>query len=153
MNQINTLKDLFIKLSTEFKENKKIKYFQEIVDKYDGDDWKQYTRFNTKSYQRVKLFSNKDFDSYLICWGPNQMSRIHNHAQNGCIQKTLQGNFTEILYNNDFKVLTIKKISENDVKYIDDSIGYHKFGNADPEISAVSLHIYSPANFQTKYFN
>ena len=81
----------------------------------------------------------------------SEKSKIHNHADYGCLQKILCGNLQEIIYDiNNFKNIKENELSKNSINYIDNKIGYHKIINKN-EVS-VSLHIYSPPKFITKYF-
>ena len=77
---------------------------------------------------------------YIITWNKYQKNSIHDHSKNGCI------------YNANLKLIMSKSINQNETKYIDNTIGYHKMINNTDKI-IVSLHIYSPPNYKTNYFN
>lgn len=106
---------------------------------------------NSTGYQKKLLYENDIYDVYLIIWYPNCVTKIHNHADNGCYMKLLSGRLTEYIYeSNNLNITKINDINKNDFTYIDNKIGCHKILNSD-QIST-SIHIYSPPRYQTKYF-
>ena len=122
-----------------------------LVKQYNGRDWKQFVTINKKTYQRTKVYECEFFDIFIITWDHNQESKIHNHASQGCINKVLKGELIETIYDtNTLEKITHNKNSINHINYIDDTIGYHKIQNKNN--LSVSLHIYSPPHFKTKYF-
>jgi predicted metal-dependent enzyme (double-stranded beta helix superfamily) len=70
-----------------------------IVKKYIGIDWIKYIKYNNNKYNRIRLdnLSNSKFEIYIICWKPMQLSPIHDHSENGCIMKVLDGSLKETL--------------------------------------------------------
>jgi len=122
-----------------------------LVKQYNGTDWKQFVTINKETYQRTKVYECEFFDIFIITWDYNQESKIHNHASQGCINKVLKGELIETIYDtNTLEKITQNKNSINHINYIDDTIGYHKIQNKNN--LSVSLHIYSPPDFKTKYF-
>jgi len=89
---------------------------------------------------------------YIITWNKCKESPIHDHSKNGCIYKILHGTLIEELYNNNLKIIQKNILHKDTIKYIDNKIGYHKIINPTDDIS-VSLHIYSPPNYKTKYYS
>ena len=151
---INTIKDLELNIIKELKNNS----FSDIVDivkKYNGSDWKKYidNTNNNKDYNKKKIdiVNNNYFDMYVVSWNNNKKSSIHDHSVNGCIMKVLHGNLKEYIYDKNLKPISSKIIKTNDVSFIDNNIGYHSIRNID-DVSN-TLHIYSPPNHKTKYFN
>ena len=124
--------------------------YKTILNDYQGNDWKQFIKKNDKTYHREKVFECKYFDMYVITWTKNQESKIHNHANYGCLNKVLFGELKETIYDKSFMVKSHNLQKTQNVSYIDDQIGYHKIRNE--QLLSVSLHIYSPPNFKTKYF-
>ena len=61
-----------------------------------------------------------------------------------CLLKILDGNINELLYKNN-KIIDNKKLLNNQIRYIDDDIGFHKMINGYEK--SISLHIYSPPDF------
>lgn len=131
---------------------------------YEGTDWKTYipkNRINLKpgGYDRIYIpyptdITNRNFELLLLCWYPNAVSPIHNHAKHGCSIKVLEGELTEIQYS--FGYDTLKKTIENrlplhSTNYTDNKYYYHKILNKSDKIS-YSLHLYSPVNSTTSTF-
>ena len=153
-----------------------VKNFTPFLQNYQGDDWKQYTKSIDKTPLQNQPFSyNKQlitssfnqqnyFDTFIICWPPGFASPIHNHAKNGCCLKVLEGSLVETRYHypsskpdrthnqSPFKLIDTTKLDTNRVSFLSNDIGVHSISN--PGVDwAVSLHIYSPQQFVTTYFN
>lgn len=155
---INTIKELYDILNKQIINNN-INLFNclKIIEKYNGSDWKQYVKFTNNSYNKIKLsdFSNELFEIVIICWNNNQSSKIHDHPNNGCVLKVLQGELKEEIYN--------KQIIDNNVMYNYEKtniclLGYmeknnkiHKIINND--VKSVSIHVYSPPDYKPKVYN
>ena len=105
------------------------------------------------NYLKIKLICAKWFDCYLIIWGPKAKSKIHDHADNGCVYKILKGSLKETtffhinLLERSMKILGVGEIAE-----INNDIGYHCMENL-LETHAVSIHFYSPPNYVMNVFN
>ena len=130
-----------------------------ILERYQGSDRKRYASFSPNHYTRTPIplpIHIKDFDLYIIGREGNYMSKVHDHADNGCIMKILQGELTEKRYIRDmsgnFEIQQINTAHKGTASYIHDEIGYHALGNDHTE-RAVGLHVYSPALYQTSYFD
>ena len=153
---INTLTKLAEKIHQQFLINPKMKVIEviDLVKSYNGTDWKNYQIFDSEKYNRIKvpIEENEFFDIYIINWLPNQISKIHDHANFGCIQKVLEGNLHERRYDTeDMKHIMTKIIKKKTKRYIDNQIAYHRVGNlTNKKVS--SLHIYSPPNYQCNIF-
>ena len=67
--------------------------------------------------------------------------------------KILQGELKENIYDHNLKLLKTNFIENkiNNISYMDNIIGLHNIENNGDEL-AVTFHIYSPPNYQTKYF-
>ena len=142
-------------IKPNIKSNKSIYYLNSIINKYNNNDWKSYTinskNSNEINYNKQLVDKNDDFDMYIITWYGNRESLIHDHSENGCIYKVLQGTIIEKLYDNSLNFKDEKILSENMIGYIDNNMGYHKILNNTDDIS-ITLHIYSPPNYKTTYF-
>lgn len=130
-----------------------------VLHAYSGVDWKAYISFDAQHYTRYRVPMPPevvDFDMYLIWWEFGQMSAIHDHADNGCIFKVLDGDLTEKRYTRDqtgsFVLQHDRTFGKGNTLYIADDIGYHALGNMHTEKRWVSLHVYSPAKYVTTYF-
>lgn len=124
----------------------------DMLQKYCSEDYKKYICINTGHYSKTKVFENADFEIFVITWDKNQSSPIHDHSDNGCYMRILEGKLIEDIY--DSQNFT-KKIKSNELKsgfvgYIHNNIGYHRIINPSTTEIAVSLHIYSPPNHLVK---
>ena len=152
---INTIKDLELNIIKKLTDNS-YSNVVDIVKNYNGNDWKKYID-NTKNYnknynkKKIDIVNNNYFDMYIISWINNKKSSIHDHSENGCIMKVLNGNLNEYIYDKNLKLITSKTINTKDVSFIDNNIGYHSIKNID-DLSH-TLHIYSPPNRITRFFN
>ena len=153
---IKTIKELGHCLQKKIinSEFKNLKYYKSIINNYNGEDWRNHIVVNSEFYHKEKVFECNEFDMYIITWDKLQKSKIHNHAKLGCLNKVLKGSLQEFIYNsNCLQNPVLTRINNcNMVTYIDNSIGYHRIENNNNHIS-VSLHIYSPPKFKTKYLN
>lgn len=135
--------------------------FSYFLDGYSDyfDNFETYTRSNDKyrengNYIKIKLHTSAWFDCFLIIWGPNACSPIHDHADNGCLYKVIRGSVKEKIYSN----INLLEISQKDYKTgeigeIHNSTGYHRMENINEEngVSA-SIHFYSPAGYEMNVF-
>ena len=152
----------------------------ELLENYYGSDWKNLAKFDDKKgYNKIMLNvgnKNSKFDAWLICWHKGADSGIHDHAQYGCIQKVLCGVLKETRYlqkkekrrkkrtkgikgekevekEKKFEISEENKLRQGNVGYINNKAGYHKIENRSVTNDAVSLHIYAPPGYVTKYFD
>ena len=146
-----TLNQLIQNIKNHLETNKNLKNAIHHLVNYVSDDWIKYLDFPSEGYSRNLVYKSDKFDVYVICWSKNCLSLIHNHPERGCLMKILNGILEEELYNNELKKIKHTILLKDDVKYIDDNIGYHRITNN--RKPSISLHIYSPGNFETKKFN
>jgi cysteine dioxygenase len=144
LNLINNIKKQLIENKVIF-ESEKIK---KIIEEYNSDDWKKYV--NEKNEKKIKIYENELFDIYIIKWDNNEFSKIHNHADNGCWLKVLQGSLQENLYDKNFNFIKNTILKKDDINFIKNSIGYHNIINY--EENSITLHIYSPPGHVTEYY-
>tara|TARA_B100000767_G_C19296530_1_gene341703 strand:+ start:23 stop:514 length:492 start_codon:yes stop_codon:yes gene_type:complete len=111
--------------------------------------------FDNNSYIKHMIYENKFLDCYVIFWKPHALSLIHDHSDNGCLLKVLNGSLKEEIYNKDenkLNLVEINNLDKNKIGYIDNAIGYHRIIN--PTNSTIcSIHIYSPPNYKANIFN
>ena len=148
------LQELFNLINENIKQTdkKNINHLYNIIKDYNGTDWKQYRKVNKETYNKILVNSNENFDMYIITWNNYQKSKIHNHPENGCIYKILEGHLIEENYDDKLTLVGIKSLFIDRIGYIDDFIHLHRMNNYKNNIS-VSLHIYSPSNFKTTYYD
>jgi cysteine dioxygenase len=91
-------------------------------------------------------------DIYIITWNKFQHTQIHDHSENGCIMKLLQGQLYENIYNNELKPEKNTLLVNGDVSFIKNNMGYHSIFNKENQV-AVSIHVYNPPNHKINYFN
>lgn len=107
------------------------------------------------NYIKLKIHKSDWFDAYIIFWGPNSLSKIHDHSDNGCLFKVIKGNLKERIYSKS-NLLSFDVINRNcnNIGEIHNSQGYHSMENIseDNEV-AVSVHFYSPPDYNMNVFN
>ena len=89
---------------------------------------------------------------YIITWSKKICSPIHDHSSNGCMLKVLKGTLIENIYDKDLKMKYKNIIQQNNCGCIHNDIGYHSIDNIFNNI-CISLHIYSPPNYETNYYD
>ncbi len=123
---------------------------------YKGTDWQTHVSFCEKRYKRTLVYKDDDIEVLIICWNVNQHSGIHDHPENGCIVKVLDGSLQELVYmrtDNGIGTMELAKtntMDKNDVSYQRGSDGLHDIVNG--SVVAVSLHVYSPPNYVPHFF-
>jgi len=127
--------------------NIKLSNCEHLLEQYDGDDWEKYVEFSTEKYVKKVVFTNDLIDICVISWNTNQKSCIHDHPSNGCLFKCLVGQLTENLYDVNLNLLQTKCLNKNDISYIEGKQGLHNIANNNYDLSTISLHIYSPAEY------
>jgi predicted metal-dependent enzyme (double-stranded beta helix superfamily) len=159
MSQIE-MKDSIQSISQQIqdvlKEDDSLASCEQILKSYQNDDWKSYVKFGDK-YAKIHLkdCSTDLFDVFIICWNNKQFSTPHDHPDNGCLLKILQGELHEKIFRKD-TVGNFKYLYTN--IYKEDQIGHrigrniiHDIVNTDQQ--SVSLHIYSPPEYKTNYYS
>jgi len=111
--------------------------------------WKKYHHFKEKEYTRNLVIGNNLFELMILCWSPQSGAPIHDHPSDGCWMIGVQGSILEERYKRDEDSQELKKtsttiLSQGDISYMHNYIGYHSVGNHSKTENAVTLHIYSP---------
>ena len=132
------------------------KYYYQYKKQIINKDILNITENDNYNYIKMQMFKNNYLDCYLIFWGPYSKSPIHNHSENGCYLKVLNGNLNELIYsNNNLNQLICNKtnvINNKEIGYIHNTMGYHNIINPN-NFMVTSIHIYSPPNFISKIFS
>jgi cysteine dioxygenase len=123
-----------------------------IFEQYNGTDWCNCTSFCPVKYTKKIIFANEIIDIIVICWNVKQQSGIHDHPENGCLLKMLNGNLTECLYDKSLTLTHTNYLTKNDITYRQGKHGLHNIKNEHSE-PAISLHIYSPPNYKPNFYN
>ena len=146
MSQIKSLSELFLKIVPN------IEISLDLLQQYCGDDWKQYiARINENlQYTKILIDSNELFELYVIIWKPFCMSQIHDHPEQGCVMKIVQGCLIEDIYtnlnNNHAKLIQRNYLNINGLASKSSNKILHKITNND--LISVSIHIYFPPKYQ-----
>tara|TARA_Y100000592_G_C5242063_1_gene208797 strand:+ start:53 stop:451 length:399 start_codon:yes stop_codon:yes gene_type:complete len=127
----------FISTLNTFSKIKNIHNIRKIFSNINMDLTKYYIDNPTK-YEKKIIYKNKDYELVLINWEKGSFTNFHNHPENGCVLKILDGKLYEI---NDKNIPLI--LNKNHVNY--------KLKNEFHKITALeksySLHYYSPPNY------
>ncbi len=144
-----SLKDIVFELNKD-KDNNELHGHQDLLMKYNDLDWEYYKSFSHKKYKKNLVYRNDNYEIFIICWSPGQFSPIHNHPENGCIFKIIEGEMSEYRYNINLDLIELNNLTKDSIGYID-KFGTHKMYNESNK-TVVSLHIYSPPNFNAKIY-
>jgi len=128
------------------------------------EDWSRYALFDPTTYSRNLVYRNQSekFSVLILCWGPGQVSPIHDHPNCHCFMKVLKGSVRESLYywphekqNADGSMVQKRSVDlkPNEVTYMNDKFGVHSVGNVSSTANAVTMHIYSPAIHSCQKFD
>ena len=144
---------LFNSINENLKNGKILEDLKELIKSYEGSDWKDYILFSDDKYQRNTVYTNDLIELVIISWNNNQISGIHDHPENGCLLKILQGELNEHNYeikDNELQLINIRNCKIGSVGYQEGKTGLHNIVNKDNK--TVSLHIYSPPNYKSKKY-
>lgn len=150
----NELIDIYDNLKKDHSNFEDIKeQVRNVLERYNGNDWKEHVVIETCSYYRDLFYTSDKFDIIVITWAKGHRCPIHNHPDDGCSVKVLEGNITEERFNSQtFEELYTSTYCKDDIMYIDDSLGYHRMCNTG-NTCCTTLHIYAPGHYKPIYFN
>ena len=113
--------------------------------------------YNQFGYHKYPLYTNTHWNIYIIKWNPNSKTPIHNHDEQGCLMKILDGSFTEYKYKYilsrffpQTQLIEIEKYGPYYDKDLNNSFivdYFHSIQN-DSKTEGFSLHIYPNNNFK-----
>lgn len=147
-----SLSNLINNIDNHFKLNDDLKNANYLLESYKNNDWMDYKSTILDGYKKKLVYRSNLYEIYIIIWKKNSFSPIHNHPKGGCLMKILEGSLKEDIYDKNIKIKNQNYLVKNNVKYIDDKIGYHKILN-NYNSYTYSIHIYSPINFITQKFD
>lgn len=144
----------------ELHSNQHIAHVSRILSdvRLDTREWQQYATFRRGRYTRTLVGYDAKFVALLLCWERGQRSPIHDHAGASCWVKMLAGSIEEVRFSraDDGRLVEVGSsmfdASQNDVSYMNDSLGVHQIINPSSDEQAVSLHIYAPPFQQCRIF-
>tara|TARA_Y100000389_G_C17263058_1_gene413985 strand:+ start:117 stop:605 length:489 start_codon:yes stop_codon:yes gene_type:complete len=149
IESFDTIKDIIKDDDFEFFLNS----YNDIIDNFDLYKTNNANFNKDGNYLKVKLLTSNWFDCYLIFWGPKALSKIHDHADNGCVYKILKGSLKETTFFNINLLERSKKIlGVGEIGEIHNDEGYHSMENLLDSV-VVSIHFYSPPNYIMNIFN
>ena len=105
-------------------------------------------QFGTEQYKKDNFsnvlcqFGTEQYEMFLLVWHPYSYTALHNHKENGCLMKILEGNIIEQKISNEGKYPQTQELFKNDISYIHNTHGLHRIINNNSNYS-YSLHIYS----------
>jgi len=141
-----------------------VDHVKELMSSYKSNpaDWKKFAKFDRYRYTRNLVDEgNGKFNLMLLCWGEGHSSAVHDHSDAHCFMKMLDGNLREIRFSwpeqniqssrgpvegevQEMEQVGTSILRENEVCYINDSMGLHRVENFSHTDPAVSLHLYCP---------
>lgn len=146
---ISSIVELASIITEHLKNDKNLRDLKDILQEYNGIDWKDHICENNCRYNRCSVFKNEQIDIYIITWVSKQHSMIHDHPLAGCLVKVLEGQLTEEVYvkmNDEFINTKTNTFDIHNIGFQIGKAGLHKILNNE-DVRAVSLHIYSPSGY------
>ena len=128
-----------------------------VLTNYCGNDWRRFltTEIPDNQYKKILIAKNDVLDVYIIFWGRNSSTGIHNHPPGGCVAKVLDGELQEFTYLN-VKEKALRSgsniLSKNSITNRVGSLFLHKIQNNFPDSISASLHVYFPPDFKNKTY-
>jgi hypothetical protein len=153
-DKISSLQDLFEKVSQQLQlSNLPVSLdtstIVDILQRYEGIDWNDHVEFSSTKYNKKAILKNDVVELMIISWEIDQKTLIHDHPENGCIMKVVQGCLVEDKYSDDGEIwLSATFIGENDISFSKGKEITHKIKGI---CQSVSIHIYSPQNYVCTY--
>ena len=111
----------------------------------------ELVEYKHDGYTRKVLYIDDNIEVILIGWGVGQSSTIHDHPDNGCIYRILDGDMVEYRYDTNLERKSIIKLRSGDIGNIMNNQVYHKMANESDSIAS-SLHVYSPPNYKMNIY-
>jgi cysteine dioxygenase len=148
-----TLEELEAAVSGLFSKGVALDQLGPVLSRYRGQDWRERVSFDGDRYQRVVLFSRESYDIYLLCWLKGQASPIHDHPDNGCLLRVMEGQLDEQQFRvepgDGLSPLGGGRLAAGDLSYLERQSVVHRI---EALTDTVSLHIYSPPNYRSNHY-
>ena len=138
-----TLKELVIALSEQEKAN-----YNDIIGSthLPSIAFESCCSWSEDCYTRNCIVENEKFELILLCWEKGQITPIHDHGDEECWVKIIQGEFRETIYQvdeaNQLNEVKSSISKAGDISYMVDFMGCHRLENLSEERS-MSLHLYA----------
>ena len=120
------------------------------LENYLETDYKKYINVDELKYNRKRIYIDDDIEVLIITWGKNQEAKVHDHSENGCFLKVLEGSLEENIFSPNLDSTNKRILEKGNISYMDNKFGLHSVANRLDEI-CVSIHIYSPPNHSTTF--
>lgn len=152
-----TLHNFASYISCEISKGKELFEVKSFVNSFDFSaiNFSELAEYDPAVYKRKLLYSDDFIDIFLIGWAQKQGSKIHDHPENGCLMRVLNNELCEETYvKNQEKLekLSFKRLVQGETGHIKKCTVLHRIFNESEEKS-LSLHVYSPPNYKTKYYD
>jgi|SRR3989344_83549 len=111
----------------------------------DADTCRAHCFWDKEHYTRNLIRRNPEYELLILCWGPGQVSPIHNHEKQDCWMYVVSGSFEEKRFDFEKNKLRYRDsffLEEGKFSFINDDIGLHRICNA-KEKPGITLHLYS----------
>jgi len=156
-NQNNIIIQSIDELITELSEEERTRYSHILRSmSIPVSDFESHGSWSSVCYTRNCIVANEKFELILLCWEAGQITPIHDHGGEECWVKIIQGEFKEVIYQNDesnqLSVVRSGIAKANDITYMIDSIGFHSLENISSKRS-MSLHLYAKPIPSCKIFD
>lgn len=139
------LMELIESVKTDFRNSEK--YLEDYLEA----DYKKYINIDEFKYNRKRIYIDDEIEVLIITWGKNQEAKVHDHSENGCFLKVLEGSLEENIFSVNLDSMNKRILEKGNISYMDNKIGLHSVINRLDEI-CVSIHIYSPPNHSTTFY-
>lgn len=149
---MQSLKELGDAITQQLENGDHLVNLSYILESYKAKDWQNYVKFCDIRYLKTLVYTNAYIDIFIICWNTNQSSGLHDHPENGCLMRILDGKLQEDVYIKENNKYEFSHSSTLDIDEIAYKIGnQHAHNIINLADKTVSLHIYSPSGYKTNY--
>jgi predicted metal-dependent enzyme (double-stranded beta helix superfamily) len=152
---IYTIEELGRLVTDKLRSSIPLDHLKPILQSYVGDDWKHHCCFSSEKYQRNRIYINDQIEILLICWDINQKSCVHDHPENGCLVRLMEGELREDCYKlsdeNKLVLVSSYDIPIGGISFKKGTTGLHSIINPSDKRSC-SLHIYSPPQYVPRFY-
>lgn len=152
--QINELSDLLQELQ---KTEGNAEQINEIMNRtqLSADELSKYQHWSDDHYTRNCIIRNDRYELILMCWGPNQVTKIHDHNLSDGWVYCVDGNITEERFEptrGSFNKISEATLEPGQFGYINDNIGYHRLRNP-LDRGSMTLHLYASPISQCELYS
>lgn len=149
--------DLATRVSAQIGQGKELFDVKDYIQNFDFSkvDWDSLAMYDPVVYKRRLLYNDDNIDVFLIGWDRKQASKIHDHPENGCVMRVLKNEVSEETYlirDARMEKLSYKNLKEGQAGHIKKDTILHRIFN-ETDARSLSLHVYSPPNYKTKYYD